>query len=105
MLRGSDAMSIFSFLLAFQMTCNERGVQESAAIWILHVSIMKTAAAALNAHRRLSNSSQVLNEGKFTSYCQVVIFILPMYAAENIVPETSMDIIEFKKRACQSAGE
>lgn len=67
--------------------------------------MQKSAGAAFNVRARLSSSSGSRQEGQLTSYCQVVNYLLPTYAADVIIAEADLNIVNLKQPAGQSAVE
>lgn len=74
-------------------------------MWILHFFINNTAEAVLKAHTYLFSSNGVHPEGKQTSYCQVINYLLALYATDGIIAEVNMGIMDFKQLDCQREVE
>lgn len=65
----------------------------------------KPAGAALNTRTCLSSLNHARQEGKLTSYCDVVSYLLATYATVAIIAKAGMNIKNSRQIACQSAVE
>lgn len=105
MVDSSDPIRILSFLSAFQMACDTNGVHKHASIWFLHFFTIKSAWDAIKAGTCLPSSIWLRQQGKWTSYCQVVNYLLAAYAPEDIIARSYMEFMNFEKPNNQSAME
>lgn len=64
----------------------------------------KAAGATLSARKCLIRSRQFQQEGKLTSYCQVVNDLLSVYATDNIVTDADVDIMKYKQLLALRTG-
>lgn len=71
--------------------------------WAFHLFVKKSSRAAVRACRCLSRSNRVREERELTWYCQVVNYLLSIWALVNIISEASMEMINFKQSTDQSA--
>lgn len=87
-----------SFLSAFKLPCDTRGVHKRATSWFLHIFIECPAAAALNACMALRAPSHKLEkEGASTPYCEAVNNFLQTYAMYDVIVETDANMIRFRQ--------
>lgn len=61
--------------------------------------------AALNALPSLSSSIRARQEEKLTSCCKVVIYLLTLYAMDDIIDQADNDIMNFNRATGRSAVE
>lgn len=74
-------------------------------MWLHPLFLGKAAGVALNVRTCLSSSSNARYKGKFTSYWEVLNYLLPTYTTGYIIEQVDMDIINFKQPTVQRAFE
>lgn len=102
-LKPLDPTFVLSFLQKFKSACDSNGVYEEAAMWLFPYFLKELAKAALSNYMMTQNSGQTHFEGKLTTYCQVVNYMLETYTADNVIVEIEPDINRFKQAADMSA--
>lgn len=90
-------MAILKFLQAFKMVCDTNRIHEGAVIWLFYFSMKKTASAALRAITCPTSWRRSRKEGKYTSYWEVVNFLLNTYATDDTTAEAYAYIIKNKQ--------
>lgn len=66
---------------------------------------MKDPAKAVLSHRMSgTENNDDHKEGKFTSYCQVVNYLLKSYATDDAITETEANIMDYKQPGNMSAA-
>lgn len=101
MLDRSDLVSILGFLFAFQMACETNRIHILAEMWLFHLFMKKPGRAPLNSRICLTSSSPARQEEKLTPYCKLANYLLATYAADDVIVEPNIDIMNFKKPADQ----
>lgn len=104
-LGGSNLIRIMSFLPAFQMASDIKGIHKGPVIWLFPFLVKKPAGANLNALKSLSSAMPACWEAKLTSYCQVINYLLATYETHYKIVDNDMDIMNFKHPNGQSALE
>lgn len=96
-----DPISILGFLNIFKLVCDTTGVNEGAAMRMIHFFLNKSVSAVLNARLSAGPSPRKpLQETTvkliyLTIYPQVVNFFPGKYGTSEIIAETDSAIIRF----------
>lgn len=72
---------------------------------LFHSFMKKPAGSDFIARTCMSSSNLARQEGKVTSNCQVVNYLLATCVTDDIIAEDNMDIVNFKQPVGQSAVE
>lgn len=81
---------------AHKLACDTNGVNEGAAIWLLHFFMKRLAAAALDVCITLCSKWHRLQmEGTVKTYCEAVNILLETYETEDVIAETNADMMHF----------
>lgn len=67
-----------------------------AVMWLFHFFIKNLTGATLGVIICLSSPGCARQEGKLTSYCQVVIYLQPVYETEDIIAKAEVENAHFK---------
>lgn len=75
-------------------------------MWQFHFLLKKPAAAALNYCIALSSKlHRRRKDGTLTSYCEMVIFVLEIYAPDYVIIEWGVEILSFTQLSNMTQSE
>lgn len=90
-------ITILSFIPAFHVACDTNCIYEGAAMWPFHLFIKKPVVAALRAITGFTSSRRSREEGKLTSYFQLVNYLFNTYEVDDTIAKAYADIINYKQ--------
>lgn len=95
--KPSDPISLLPFLQNFKTACNSNGIHEEAAIKLFQHFMKDPAKSALVHSVCDTKEDDPQQDGKLTTHCQVVHYLLTTYATDDLIAEAEADINNFKE--------
>lgn len=99
----SDLFSIMSFLQNYRTACDSNGIHEGAGMWIFQHFVKASAKAAPVQIVCATKKDDSEQQGKLTTYHQVVNYLHSIYAIRNVITEIGAEIPKFKQPEGMSA--
>lgn len=100
--KPSDLISVLLSLDDFKTLCDSKSIHEAATMWLLPNSIQKPAKLRL-VHRVKAGKKNREQEGKLTTYWQILNYLLEMYSTDDLTTEGEAHTTNFKKPAGMTA--
>lgn len=95
--KPSDPLPVLSLPHNFNAACDSNGIHKGAAIWLFQHLMKDPVKAALAHGVSATNEDDPQQEGNFTTYCQVVKYLLANYPTDDFMAETEVDMANFKQ--------
>lgn len=94
-----DPIFIIFFFSSLKSVCDIASVHGRAATCLLHFLMKKQAATALNQRIVLRSKSQGKHQKWvfFTTYSEIVSYLLEKYATDDVISETDAGIMKLTK--------
>lgn len=96
-----DPKSIIGFLITFELVCKTNGVHEGAAMWPSQIFVNQTSFAVLNACLSTGGTGKKTTWSAssktryFTTFTQVVNFLLEKDATDEVILDAKAEITHF----------
>lgn len=100
---NQDPIFTPSSLHNFKNACGSIGIYEEAAMWQFQNFFKERAKAALIHRVCTTRKDDSQSEGRLTTYCQVVCYLLATYATDNVIAEAKANITSFYQSENKSA--
>lgn len=81
----AEPIFIFNFLTTFKTPCDSNGISEETEMWPIHPCVNNPAASIIKARTQLRNDNCKTFEVALYLYCDVVQFLLSMYATDEVI--------------------
>lgn len=101
--RPSDSISILSFLWNFKTARDSNEIDEGAPMWLFLIFIKEPSRATLAHRMSASIEGNAHREGKLTSYCLLIDYLLEAYATYDVIAETEAEVTNCKQSENMSA--
>lgn len=93
--KPSDSISVSYFLYNSKKACDRNIIHEGVPMCLCQHFMKDQGKAALEYRICASNEDDPEQEGRLTTYCQIVIYLLAIYASNNVIAKAEADITNF----------